>query len=65
MEEEILFPYSDKDPEPRLVSCKNSGEGNIWCYPGNREKYKKVCKDCSMNPDIEKGLSRFNGGKRS
>ena len=64
MNEEILFPYSDKEPKPRLVLCKNSGEGTIWCYPGARKKYSKVCDECSMNPDIETGLSIYNQEKR-
>ena len=59
---EAPFPYSKDNPV--LKSCKNSGEGNIWCYPGNREKYSEVCKDCSMNPDIETGLSIYNQEKR-
>ena len=45
----VLFPYSQSNPVLKL--CKNSGEGTIWCYPGNREKYAKLCDNCGMNPD--------------
>ena len=49
--ESVLFPYSEQDQKPRLVHCKNSGSGNIWCYPVAREKYGKLCELCGMNPD--------------
>jgi len=49
----VLFPYSEHDKKPRLVSCKNSGVGNIWCYPETRKKYDALCKTCYMNPDIK------------
>jgi len=60
--DEVLFPYSEDEPVLRL--CKWSGSGHVWCYPDNREKYAKVCKDCSMNPDIKEGLSIYETKKR-
>ena len=47
----VLFPYSEQEQKPGLVHCKNSGSGNIWCYPAAREKYGDLCKGCYMNPN--------------
>ena len=55
-----LFPYSDKE-KPRLVHCKNSGSGNIWCYPVSREKYGELCEGCYMNPDKDTDVKPKTG----
>ena len=48
--EVCLFPYSSK--KPILRECKNSGDGTVWRYAGNREKYAKLCDHCNQNPDL-------------
>ena len=55
----VLFPYS---PENQVLKhCKNSGSGNIWCYPASREKYGELCEGCYMNPDKDTDVKPKTG----
>ena len=55
----VLFPYS---PENQVLKhCKNSGSGNIFCYPVSREKYGELCEGCYMNPDKDTDVKPKTG----